>query len=315
MNRILEWFQRELGISPTMTGKIIATIMTLLALWALRKVVMTVIIRRTADTKIWYQWKKTTLYVAVTLGIFIIGRTWFEGFGAVATYLGLVSAGLAVALKDPITNFAGWLFIIWRRPFEVGDRVQLGDTAGDVIDQRVFQFTILEIGNWVNADQSTGRIIHVPNGKIFTEPQANYTKGFLYIWNEIPVLVTFESDWQLAKKLLSEIINRHAEHLSKSAESSLRDAARRYMIFYSNLTPIVYTSVEDSGVMLTIRYLCDPRNRRGSAEKIWEDILQTFAKRSNIDFAYPTQRFFNTRAEGKFGTPPVEGGEVRSQRL
>ena len=57
-------------------------------------------------------------------------------------------------------------------------------------------FSLMEIGNWVDAEQSTGRVIHVPNGKIFSEPLANYTDGFQYIWNEIPVLVTFESDWK-----------------------------------------------------------------------------------------------------------------------
>src|SRR5207247_865051 len=93
-------------------------------------------------------------------------------------------------------------FILWRRPFEVGDRVQIGPHAGDVIDLGLFQFTLNEIGAWVNADQSTGRIIHVPNGKVFTDPVANYNKGFRYIWNEVPVVVTFESDWRKAKQIL-----------------------------------------------------------------------------------------------------------------
>src|SRR3989441_12617332 len=110
-------------------------------------------------------------------------------------------SGLAIALKDPVTNLAGWIFIVWRRPFEVSDRVEIGGHKGDVIDIRLLQFTLNEIGNWVNADQSSGRIIHIPNGKVFTEPVANYDKGFKYIWNEVPVLVTFESDWRQAKAI------------------------------------------------------------------------------------------------------------------
>ena len=85
--------------------------------------------------------------------------------------------------------------------------------AGDVIDIRLFQFSINEIGNWVDADQSTGRIIHIPNGIVFTEPQANYTAGFQYIWNEIPVLVTFESDWKKAKQILTDIVNHHGVYI------------------------------------------------------------------------------------------------------
>ncbi|MBZ0199912.1 MAG: mechanosensitive ion channel family protein [Ignavibacteriaceae bacterium] len=80
-------------------------------------------------------------------------------------------------------------FILERKPFTVGDRIQTGDVAGDVIDLRIFRFTRMEISNWVDAEQRTGRTIHVPNGKVFTEWQANYSTGFQYIWNEISVLV------------------------------------------------------------------------------------------------------------------------------
>jgi hypothetical protein len=71
------------------------------------------------------------------------------------------------------------------------------------------------------------------------------------------------------------------------------------MIFFTALSPTVYTSVKDSGVLLTIRYLIDPRNRRGSEQAIWEDILISFAERKDIDFAYPTQRFYDNVLEGK----------------
>ncbi len=133
---------------------------------------------------------------------------------------------------------------------------------------------------------------------------ANYSQGFQYIWNEIPVLVTFESDWRKAKQLLGEVAQRHGTSLSDSAATRLREAAKKFMIFYKKLTPTVYTTVKDSGVMLTIRYLCDPRKRRGSEQEIWEDILDSFAAHDNIDFAYPTQRFYSNNQEGKPGTRP-----------
>jgi small-conductance mechanosensitive channel len=215
------------------------------------------------------------------------------------TFLGLVAAGVSIALKDPIVNVAGWIYILLRRPIEVGDRIQIGEHAGDVIDLRISQFTLMEIGNWVDADQSTGRVIHIPNGKVFVEPLANYSKGFQYIWNEIPVLITFESNWEKAKEILLNIANKHAEHLSEPARAKVKEAAQKFMIFYSKLTPIIYTRVKDSGVLLTARYLCEPRRRRGSAEAIWEDILREFAKYDDIDFAYPTQRFYNNLIESK----------------
>ncbi|HEX9250738.1 MAG TPA: mechanosensitive ion channel domain-containing protein [Ignavibacteriaceae bacterium] len=215
------------------------------------------------------------------------------------TFLGLLSAGVAIALKDPLVNMVSWAFILIRQPFKVGDRIQIGEVAGDVIDIRLFQFSIMEIGNWVDAEQSTGRIIHIPNGIVFTVPQANYTAEFQYIWNEIPVLVTFESDWKKAKQILTDIINKQGVLFSEGAERQLIEASKKFLIFYSKLTPIVYTLVKDSGVMLTMRYMCNPRERRMTEEKIWEDVLNKFAECDDIDLAYPTQRFYNNSTGGK----------------
>ena len=132
-------------------------------------------------------------------------------------------------------------------------------------------------------------------------PRMPQNGGFQYIWNEIPVLVTFESDWKKTKTILQQIATKHAKHSSEAAQKRIQEASQRFMIFYSVLTPAVYTSVENSGVLLTIRYLCEPRTRRGTAETIREDILYQFAAHQDIDFAYPTQRFYNNQREGKAG--------------
>jgi small-conductance mechanosensitive channel len=290
-----------LGIAPETTQRLLATLATILAVILIRALTLRVVNRRVDDARALYRWRKTVSYVAFGVALTIAMRVWFPGLQGVSTFLGLLSAGLAIALRDPIVNLVGWAFILWRKPFEVGDRIQIGNHAGDVIDVRIFQFTLMEIGNWVDADQSTGRVIHVPNGKVFTETTANYTKGFQHIWNEIPVLVTFESDWEKAKAILTAIANRCAENLGTTAQHRLRKAAQKYMIFYSKLTPVVYTSVMDCGVLLTIRYLTAPRHRRGSSEAIWEEILREFARCDDIDFAYPTQRFYQNPIEGKPG--------------
>jgi len=73
------------------------------------------------------------------------------------------------------------------------------------------------------------------------------------------------------------------------------------MLSIPEFSSIVYTSVQDSGVLLTIRYLCEPQRRRDSGQAIWEDILKEFAQRADIDFAYPTQRFYDYRLEGERG--------------
>jgi len=316
MKNLMDWIQKALGLSPEVQIKIFASLIISLILWILYSLIIKIVQRRTENVRTRYSWRKTSGYILIVLGIFLIGRLWFGGFQSIATYLGLLSAGLAIALKDLVSNFAGWLFIISRRPFSVGDRIQIGNYAGDVIDTRVFQFTLLEIGNWVNADQSTGRIIHIPNGMVLSEVLANYSKGFQYIWNEIPVLITFESNWKKAKKILQKIADKDAEHLSKTAEKRVKEASKKFMILYSRLTPIVYTSVQDSGVLLTIRYLCEPQRRRNSEQAIWEDILKEFARNGDIDFAYPTQRFYDHRLESERGAKDIsEERDVKKAKI
>jgi len=299
LNKITDAIYHTTGFSPEIQAKTLTTLIILLVLAVLRYLILRIVWRRTEDVHARYIWRKSLSYAATILGLLLLARLWVTGFSNFGTFLGLVSAGLAIALKDPLTDIAGWLFIIWRKPFGIGDRIQIGTHAGDVIDIRLFQFTLMEIGNWVDADQSTGRVIHIPNEKVFMEALANYSKGFQFIWNEIQVLVTFESDWKKAKEILAEIASRHSEHLSREAQEQVKRASRKFMIFYTQLTPIVYTDVKDSGINLTIRYLTEPRKRRGSTQNIWEDILDEFAKHDDIDFAYPTTRYYNNSLEGK----------------
>ena len=306
MNDFLNWLRETFWSDQGWQWKLYISVALILIIFLLRRLTLMVAFRRYKDVRIRYYWRKVSLYLAFVVIFISLLWLWFTGFEDMPTYLGLLSAGLAIALQAPITNLAGWAFIIWRRPFSVGDRIEIGQVKGDVIDQRVFMFTVMEVGNWVDADQSTGRIVHVPNGKVFTEPLANYSKGFQYIWDEVAVLVTFESDWRKAKEILNEIVVRNAEHLTSKAEQGVQKAAEKFMIFYRNLTPVVYTSVRDCGVLLTLRYLCQPRRRRSTQQAIWEDILTAFARHDNIDFAYPTQRFYDNATEGKPGTRPTD---------
>lgn len=297
MHTISEFLQTSIGISPENQTKILYSVLILLVLGGIRFSILKLVWRLTEEPKLRYKWRRSVSFTIGLLTVILIGSVWIKAFGQFGAFLGLFTAGLAIALKDPLTNIAGWIFIITRKPFNLGDRVQIGDQAGDVIDLRLFQFTLLEIGNWVDSDQSTGRIIHIPNGTVFTSAQSNYSSGFKFIWNEISVMVTFESNWELARDLLQNIVSDHAESLSSDAEKKIIEASKKYMIFYQYLTPIVYTTVRDSGIKLTMRYICDPRKRRMTEHQIWEDVLRVFATHKDIEFAYPTMRYFDRRQE------------------
>ena len=280
----------------------IETALFLAFVWGVRQLVLVAVRRQTQDVRVLYRWRKTSSYIAVVAAFFGLVAIWVGSLGALGTFLGLLTAGVAIALRDPLVNLAGWAFVLWRKPFAPGDRIAIRDHVGDVIDQRLFQFTILEVGTVTGAGQSTGRIIHIPNGWVFTDSVTNYTGAFAYVWHEIAVVVTFESDWKATKALLATIADEHLETMSEDAERTLRRAARDYLIFYTKLTPIVYTSVVGEGVQLTLRFLTSPRRIRSSEEAVWEALLDALDGRDDIDLAYPTTRFYDNRAEGKPGT-------------
>jgi small-conductance mechanosensitive channel len=291
-SEIMKSLIEYIDLSPELLDKIVLTAIIFLAFSFVRFLINIIIKRRVDDIMKSHRWRRTILYSYTFILLVIIIPIWIKGIASLATLLGLASAGIAIAMHDTIANIAGWFFIMARKPFKLGDRIEIGEIAGDVIDIRLFQFSVVEIGNWVDADQSTGRIVHVPNSKVLRDPVANYHIGFEYIWNEIPVLITFESDWKKAKNVLENIALNNAEHLSKGAQEQIQNAAEKYFIFYGKLTPIVYTTVKDSGVLLTIRYLVNPRQRRSTEQQIWEATLDAFNKAADIDLAYPTTRFY-----------------------
>ncbi len=296
---ITERGQSLLGLDPEIQGKFLLSALALFAVWLIRRLVLRLAEGRLQDPKVRYQWSKTSGYVAFVFIVLLLGQIWLEAIRNMGTFLGLLSAGLAIALRDLVANMAGWGFILLRHPFVVGDRIQVGEHRGDVVDIRLFQFTLLEIGNWVDADQSTGRVIHIPNSRVFSDPLSNYTAEFPYLWHEIPVLVTFESDWREAKRILETAAREHADPILRDAEDRIRQASRKFLIYRGKLTPKVYTSVMESGVLLTIRILAPVRQRRGLAEALWESILDEFRRSPQVDLAYPTRRIYTNLLEGK----------------
>ncbi len=312
IERIQEILQL-LSITTGMQVQLLLSVFLAVVLWVARFVVHRLLYGRFYHKpQSLYTWRKATDYVVVVLAVFLIGRLWLEGVQSLATYLGLLSAGLAIALQDLLVNLAGWVYIVWRRPFQMGDRIEIGNHSGDVLDIGLFETALLEVSKRINAEQSTGRIIHIPNGLVFREPLANFNQGLPFIWNEIPVLITFESDWEKAKQILQEIVTRYAPNVQKVAQSYFRQPDRRFLISHNRVTPTVYTEVAASGVRLTLRYLVHPRERRDSEQTMWEAILRTFAQHWDIDFAYETQREYVHWRERKrppqqtadFPTPP-----------
>jgi small-conductance mechanosensitive channel len=288
------------AIDSRLQGQLTATVIYLAVLVALWVLVVHGITRRIDDATIWYQARKAASYTGAVLTVFGLVWIWVGALQQLGTFFGLLSAGIAIALSDLLKNVAGWFYILVRRPFRVDDRVEIDGVRGDVIDIRMFRTTLLEIGNWVDADQSTGRIVHVPNGKVLSTDVFNATEGFGYVWHEIPVVITFESDWRRAEELVLDALLAVGGGTSEEAAIRIRRASRAYKIRYTHLTPTVYLTVRQSGVLLTGRLLVDTRRRRTVEQQIWRHLLEAFETEPTIELAYPTTRFY-TGAEVQAG--------------
>lgn len=288
----MDWITDTFGISASTQGKLAASLAVVVAALIGRALVLRAVHRSTDDTELLYRSGKLATYTTTIVAGLILGWIWLSAFSNVATYIAVVSAGLAIALADVLKNVAGWGYIVVRRPFRVGDRIEIDGTKGDVLDIRLFRFTVAEVGNWVDAEQSTGRLIHIPNGSLFAQQVANYTEGFEFIWHEVPVLVTFESEWKHAEEILLDIVRNTAPDIEARAGARIRQAARNYQIKIGVLTPTVYLTVKDSGVMLTARFLTDVRSRRGIEQRVWRRVLEEFAAAGDVHLAYPTVRTY-----------------------
>lgn len=273
-------------------NNIIWTVVTIALVLLGRHTARRLVARNVEDTDAAYRANKIINYVATAIFIITVAFIWFDAFSSLPTYLGLLSAGIAIALADVLKNMVGWVYILSRKPFQVGDRIEVEGYKGDVVDVRLFRFSLMEIDGWVDAEQSTGRLVHVPNGVVFNKQVANYTEGFGFIWHEVPVLITFESDWKLAEQLMLEILEHDAPDVEGTAGATIRATARRYSIRVGTLTPTVYLTVRDSGVLLTARYLVEARTRRGREDRVWRSILEAFAEHDNVHLAYPTVRTY-----------------------
>jgi small-conductance mechanosensitive channel len=273
-------------------GRWLTALVIVAAVLALRMALNRLIEQRVEDVQVRHRWRRTvsyvTLFVAFVAGVSIVVRE----IQPLLTAIGLIGAGLAIVFRDPIVNFIGWMFIVSARPFEVGNRIELGESRGDVIDVQLFQTVLLEIGEWVEADQSTGRLLHVPNQKVFTEALANYHKGMGYIWHELSMTLTFESDITHAEHIIHEIADAYQTPVIEAVQKGIKGAQHRYPIMYDHLEPGVFIRVVENGVDVTLRYLTDPRRRRTSEHELWTKILHAFAREEEIAFAYPTTRFY-----------------------
>ena len=292
---IQQWLA-EMNLEMKVIGTAAAVILVYLCMFIAFRIVS----RKIEDVNRRHRARRAALYIATGVVLVLLALIWFGqlGEGNLPVLISVTAAGLVIALGDTILSVAGWLFILVRRPYSVGDRIKIGDVIGDVIDIKLFQTTMLEVGGWVSGEQSTFRLVHCPNNALFRQPVWNYTSGFPFIWDELGVVITFESDWRKARQIMLDHVTEGGRKVQQLAESGLMELAKKYAIKYSTLTPAVYVTIADNGVKLTLRYLTDARGRRTTQDELSRGILQDFEEHEDIKFAYPTYRIVTEQKRG-----------------
>jgi small-conductance mechanosensitive channel len=249
-----------------------------------------IINRKIEDIKKKYNARKTTYYIATFLALLAIAFIWIKDLSKLTVIISVLGAGLVVALQELILCMAGWFVIVFRKPFDTGDRIEIGGVKGDVIDVRFLQTSLLEIGNWVVEDQSTGRVVRIPNSMLFKHAIFNYTRDFEFIWNEIKLVVTFESDWKKAREIVLKHAQNEDDRIKREVDRLIRRMATQYLIYYDKLTPIVYVKIVGYGIELSLRYLTEAKRRRATQDEMSRNILDDFEKEADVNFAYETFR-------------------------
>jgi len=277
--------------------RLAVTVILILIVWLLRKLILKFVRKKATKERTIFVWNKYSYYVFFFISIIIIIDLWVKGFSNILTIVGLLAAGIAFALKEPVVNLFGWVYIVWRGPIKTGDRIEIDEHVGDVIEITPFHFDMLEIRSWVDGDLYTGRIVSIPNAKVFNYANSNYSSGYKSIWNEMRFSITFESDWKKAKEILLEIAKKHSNYQDTQATYDAYKTLRSHMIYDVEFEPTVFTKIVASGIELRVRYFCSIYNRTISEAAISEELLETFASESKINFAYQTTRFYTSDSD------------------
>ena len=214
--------------------------------------------------------------VLTIIDLFIIFIIWNRFLDNIITIISFVSAALTLALRDFVYNFFAGIYIKVKKPFAVEDRIEVDEIKGDVVSINALSFEVLEVGNDLNAGQSTGLIVNIPNSVALTSPLKNYEKNFKYIWSEIMVRSKIGVNIEETKKILLDIVNSNevVKRIPRKMESEIEDISLDYRIYYNKLDPIIYCRVVETHVEFYIRYLDQNKKTRYVEDDIWSKILE-----------------------------------------
>ena len=228
---------------------------------------------------------------AAWIGAFIYILYVVAGAGAAQfSILGtaLVSASLIYVMQEPLLNIVGWVVLVLRRMYKLGDRIEMNGVRGYVVGISPMNTIVREFGAWIHGDTLTGRHATIPNRNVLTGNVFNYTKGDPFVWDEVAVSVTYESDLKTAERLILEGANEVVGDLMRNNREFLR--SRYEFKELSNFVPeepTVRWEMKDSWVTISLVFFC-PSHRRGYYKsEITKRILEKILDEPAVEIAYP----------------------------
>lgn len=267
-NLIKEW------LFDPVVAKIIATALVVLIVVVLVRYVQRALGRHIENSQRRYRLRKLITIGGYAVALVLLSVVFSDKLSGLTVMFGVLGAGIAFALQEVIVSIAGWIALSFGRLYDVGDRIQLGGTKGDVIDIGVLRTTLMECGAWIKGDQYNGRVVRVSNSFIFKEPVYNYSSDFPFLWDEIRIPVRYGSNYEMARQgfqqVLEEITGEHARML----KGEWRKMTDKYMLEDAQLAPMVSLKMDDNWAEFALRYVVDYKKRRSTKDKICSRILK-----------------------------------------
>jgi small-conductance mechanosensitive channel len=232
-----------------------------------------------------YYFSKMLYSIYLLINFIIIWIIWVEDIRTLLLGFGLVAAAFTISIQDVAKNLMGGLVIKFNNIYKVGDRIEVGGKKGDVIDINLLHTTIMEMSEWVSSDQHTGRLSSLPNFMVLSNAVNNYTKDFNFVWDEIILPISYDSDWKAAESLIIDIVIQETHMIKEHAEEEISSMERKYYISKSSTDPEIFFKLTDNWIELTARYVAPARQRRILRTKISRRILEAIEETEGIRIA------------------------------
>ncbi|MEZ5008753.1 MAG: mechanosensitive ion channel [Chitinophagales bacterium] len=264
---IKQWILENL-ISYNTIKYLVWMVFILVVIYFLRKLIR----RRISDTSVRYRAQKGVEMFGYFL-IILLSISYITGnVKNLTLIIGLLSAGIAFTLQELILSIAGSIYIFVLKVYKPGDRIEINGIKGDVIDIDTIYTTMMEIGQWVNSDNYSGRIVKLSNAFVFKGPIYNYSQDFPFIWDEINFPIRYGSDMELAKKIILNAASETLEDYVKNSESKWRDIVNKYYIEDAIVNSTVAVTLTDNWTQFNLRYIVDYKKRRMTKNTLHEKI-------------------------------------------